>query len=352
MNTVPVVIQLPDEVKELALKVSENKQAEVNTVLNQIFTGTADWESQVDAIEVKDITDTLSIAMADAARKNAKTARLSAEKIFDAKRDEVQAIKAEYDLEDKLWLKAKQIMQIKFKAIEEKAEYKADFVKRYNAEQKELKVQIRINQVQKFNPEINRIEFESMSDESFTMFLTSVEKAYNDRIEKEKQDKLYFVRREEMTRFQDFFTNIADFNLCEFGKISESEYNELKEKVLSAKNSFDAEQERISIENEQLKKEAEEKEKQLAVERSERERIEKELADKLAADAKIEADKLAAEKKANAAPDKSKLLDLAKRLRTPNLPELKSKEASDILTNVKALLEKTAIFIETNCDKL
>ena len=49
------MITLPTEVNELAVKVSANKQVEVQNVLQQIFTGTDDWEKQVDAIEVKDI---------------------------------------------------------------------------------------------------------------------------------------------------------------------------------------------------------------------------------------------------------------------------------------------------------
>ena len=110
---------LPSELNELAVKVSDKKKEEIQTVLKQIFKRTDDWEKQVDAIEVKDISDKMSIELAETARKNAKTARLNAEKIFDAKRDEVQRLKSEYDLEDKLWLKAKQIMQLKFKAIEE-----------------------------------------------------------------------------------------------------------------------------------------------------------------------------------------------------------------------------------------
>ena len=125
------IITLPTEVKELAARVSCNKQSEVQTILQQIFIGTEDWEKQVDEIEVKDINDKMSIQLAEVARKNSKQARLNAEKIFDAKREEVQCLKAEFDLEDKLWLKAKQVMQIKFKAIEEKAEWKANFVKRF-----------------------------------------------------------------------------------------------------------------------------------------------------------------------------------------------------------------------------
>ena len=145
-----IAIILPPEVEELVKKVTAEKKQEVNIILNQIFNGTASWEKQIDAIEIKDINDKMGISMADAARKNVKNARLAAEKIFDAKRDKVQQIKSEYDLEDKLWLKAKQVMQIKFKSIEEKAEWKSRFVERYEAEQKELRTQLRIEKNKPF----------------------------------------------------------------------------------------------------------------------------------------------------------------------------------------------------------
>ena len=46
METTLVII--PNEVQQLAAKVTAEKQQEVSNVLNQIFTGTADWENQVD----------------------------------------------------------------------------------------------------------------------------------------------------------------------------------------------------------------------------------------------------------------------------------------------------------------
>lgn len=55
------LVLLPPEVKEIAVKVSEEKQHEVNEILTQIFNGTADWEKQVDAIKVKDVNDVMSI---------------------------------------------------------------------------------------------------------------------------------------------------------------------------------------------------------------------------------------------------------------------------------------------------
>ena len=126
--------------------------------------------------------------MANVARKNAKEARLNAEKIFDAKRAEVQAAKVEFDTEDKLWLKAKQIMQIKFKAIEEKAEYKADFVRRYEQQQKELRTQKRIVEVSKYG-EINRVEFENMTDPNFKTFLAGLKASHEEKILAEEKRK-------------------------------------------------------------------------------------------------------------------------------------------------------------------
>lgn len=324
------IITLPIEVNELAVKVSANKQAEVQAVLQQIFTGTDGWEKQVDAINVKDINDKMSIELAEVARKNSKQARLSAEKIFDAKREEVQNLKAEFDLEDKLWLKAKQVMQIKFKAIEEKAEWKANFVKRFEAEQKELRTQKRINEVSKFG-EINRIEFEAMSDESFNSFLSGLKSTYEAKIEadrKAEEERLAQIEAE-------------------------------KQRQLA-----------IEAENKRLKAEAEEKEKALIIERKKQQeileeanrkakaeaeekiRLQKEIDDKKAKELAELKKKELQEKALKSAPDKEKLEKLALSLKSLVMPDLSTNEAKEILKNIKTLIEKTVIFINTKADSL
>lgn len=281
-------LTLPAEVNELAVKVSANKQAEVQTVLQQIFTGTDDWEQQVDAIEVKDINDKMSIELAEVARKNSKQARLRAEKIFDSKRAEVQQLKSEFDLEDKLWLKAKQVMQLKFKAIEEKAEWKANFVKRFEAEQKELRTQKRINEVTKY-AEINRIEFEAMSDESFNSFLSGLKSTYEAKIEAER--------------------------------------NAEAEKV--AKEKADAEaREQQRLENERLKAEAEKREKEIEAER---------------AKAKAEADRIDAENKAKLKSEQEAKAKLEAELQAKKDAEIKAEnERKQFELKAKAEAEKLA----------
>lgn len=181
------IIQLPEEVQAIALRVSDEKRAEVTTTLQSVFSGTADWKAQVDAIVVADQSDKMGMNLAKTARLNAKNARLAAEKLFDQKRDEVQAQMLSYQTEDKLWLKAKQTMQILFKEIEAVAEYKEKTAERYEKEQHELKIQTRLTSLASVNPEISRQEIELMSDASFETFLAGLVKAKEDAEKAERE---------------------------------------------------------------------------------------------------------------------------------------------------------------------
>jgi len=244
---------LPIEVSELSAKVPESKKIEVETILSQVFAGTNTWAGQVDAIAITGPSDSMAIEMADVARKQAKAARIAAEKVFDAKRDEVQQLKAEFDLEDKLWLKAKQVMQLRFKSIEEKAEWKANTKKRFEAEEKEKKTVERMEQVTVYSQTVSRFEVESMTDTSFVLFLDGLKTAYIHRIEQEKKEQ---EEREEAQRIE-------------------------KEKIEAQR-----------IENEKLKAEKAETEKALAIERqkAEKERAEKEAL--IANNERIERDRI------------------------------------------------------------
>lgn len=223
------LVVLPQEVSVLSERVATEKREEVNNILNQLFAGTESWKQQIANITVKDHTDKMAMSIADTARLNVKKARLDAEKLFDAKRYEVQRLKSEFDLEDKLWLKSKQIMQEMFKSLEQEAEYKANTAKRYEIEQKETRTQERLQKVIVYNPTVSRFDIENLSDEMFNVFLSGLEKEHNDRIEAEKKAEAERIAKEKAEA---------------------------------------AERERIRLDNERLKKEAEQKEKELAAERA------------------------------------------------------------------------------------
>jgi hypothetical protein len=353
-----LVVVLPSEVAEIAKNVSVEKRNEVQAVLNHVFNGVAKMREQLDCVTVTDANDKVNMKLANTIRLGVRQVRLEAEKTFDAKRADVHQQMLSYKTEDSLWLKAKQTMQILTKEIEENARWKEETKERFEAEQKELKVQQRMLKVSKVAPEMLRSEFENMSDETFEMFFTGIEKAFNDKIEVEK-------------------------------KVEEERIAKEKAEI--------AERERIRNENEQLKAEAEAKEKQLADERAkakaerkkieEAAKIEREEADRklkaeqeaarIAAEkAKAEKDKLeaelrakaeadenakkeaeakvieeqkakeAAEKKAKNASDKTKLIELAVQIDGLNMPEIKGEEAQKILSDVKTLLSKVSVFIK------
>lgn len=358
--------KLPQEVAIIAENVSVEKRNEVQTVLNHVFNGVSKMREQLENISVKDQNDEISMKLAGTVRLAVKRERLDAEKKFDAKRAEVQQEMLGFKTLDSLYLKAKQIMQIQTKELEEIALFKEETKKRFESEQKELKIQTREIRLGKymFAPDINRKDFENMSDESFELFFAGIEKAHNDRIEAEKKAEAERIAKEK----------------------AEAE-----------------ERERIRKENEQLKAEADRKEKELAAERAKAEaekkaiedkaRKEKEEADKkLKAEqqkAREAADKAAAEKakleaaikakadaefkaqkekeakeladakakaeserKAKNAPEKTKLLSFAEKLKGIERPEIQSEDATKIMQNVDVLIDKIVNYITENASKL
>lgn len=355
-----IIELLPVEIKDLALKVNPEKQKEVQVVLNQIFAGTADWEKQVDLIEVKDVNDKMSIQLADTARKNAKQARLNAEKIFDAKRDEVQIRMSSDKLEDALWLKSKQIMQLKFKHIEEKAEFKANYVQRYEAEQKKLRTEIRLQKVLKFNPGIQQVEIENLSDEMFNIFLSGIEKTYNDKIEAERKAEAERIQKEkeaEAERQRIIAENErlkkeqieSEKKAAEERKKQEAIIAEQKKKEFALKQKADAER---KIAEEKAKKEKEIADAKLKAEKEKSEKLQAALKQKAEAE-RIEKERIEKEKqKALKAPDKQKIKLFATNISSLQLPEVSSKEANHIILEAKKYITKLVNYLEEKSDEL
>jgi len=400
-----LTIVLPQEVAQIAESVSIEKRNEVQTVLNHVFNGVSKMREQLDGVTVADPNDKVNMKLANTIRLGVRQVRLKGEEIFDAKRLEVQQRMAGDKAEDALWLKSKQVMQILTKEIEQNARWKEETKERYEAEQKELKVQQRILKIAKVAPEMARTEFESMSDETFEMFFTGIEKAYNDnieaekkaeeeRIEKEKKNIIHAERTKIALPFYEFWSEFE--KKLHLGEQSESDFDNFMTRIQAAKANKELQIEKQRKENERLKAEAEAKEKQLAYERakaeaerkkieeaakkereenerklkaeqesariaaekaaSEKQKLEAEIKAKQDADekarkeaeAKIIADqklKEAAEKKAKNAPDKTKLIELASQIDGLNMPEIKSEEAQKILADVKILLSKVSVFI-------
>ena len=352
-----LAVVLPNEVAEIAKNVSVEKRNEVQTVLNHVFNGVSKMREQLDSVIVTDANDKVNMKLANTIRLGVRQVRLDAEKTFDAKRAEVQQQMLSYKTEDSLWLKAKQTMQILTKEIEENARWKEETKERYEAEQKELKVQQRIVKVSKIAPELSRVDFENMPDELFEIFFAGLEKIYNDSIEAEKKAEAERIEKEK--------AEIAERERIRKENEQLKAEAEAKEKQIIEERAK-AEAERKAME-EAAKKEREEAERKLKIEQetariaaekaaTEKAKLEAEIKAKAEAEAKARKEaeakliaeqktKEAAEKKAKNAPDKIKLIALAAQIDGLNMPEIKSEEAQTILLNVKTLLSKISVFI-------
>lgn len=254
--------------------------------------------------------------LANTIRLGVRQVRLDAEKTFDLKRSEVQNAMLSFKTEDSLWLKAKQTMQILTKEIEETAKWKEDTKARFDAEQKELKTQERVLKVSKFS-EISRAEFESMSDDTFEMFLSGIEKQYNERIEAEKKAELDRIEREK--------AEIAERERIRL------ENEMLKKEAEEKAKELEAERQKADIERkaveEKARKEREEAEKKLQAER-EVSRLAEEKASKEKAAAKAEVERLEAKYKAKVQAERDAE---SKRIKELQDAELKAKKEAEKL---------------------
>ena len=187
---------LPIELSTLANEVDESKRIAVTTSLNDVFNKTQALLESVEQIEISSPDETDKMKLANTLRLEAKNERLAAEKLFDAKRSDVQQQMARYKTEDALYLKAKQTMQIQYKHIEEVAEYKAKFAERYEAEQKELRYAERVAKLQPYNVDLTFINLREMPDESFQAFLNQQETLRLAAIEQEKREEAARIEAE------------------------------------------------------------------------------------------------------------------------------------------------------------
>jgi hypothetical protein len=275
----------------------KTKQNQIAETLGLFFNKAAEWDTTIQSIVITSPEETGKMKMAREGRLTLKNMRLEAEKIVKAKRDEIKYAIADFVLEDKLWLKAGQMIEATFKNLETKLEEKEKFAERWEAERKEKLRAERLALLLPFGYVSEKgVNLADMDEDTFQKFKLGLETAKREREEAERKAEEERIAREK----------------------AEAE-----------------ERARIKAENERLKAEAEAKEKKLAEERVKAEAERKEMELKLAklkaeAEAKLklereEKEKLQAEIRAKAeAEEKAK-----REAEMKALAELKAKRKAE-----------------------
>lgn len=296
----------------------ESKGLEVTSSLTEFFNEAGNWEKTVQDLVITSPTETGKMKMAREGRLHLRSMRLRAEQIVKSRRETIKARMADDVLEDKLWLKAGQMVKATFENLETKLEEKEKFAERWEAEQKQKLIEQRLKLLEPVKDfcAIYYIGQANLGEITHEQFLELLDQA----------KKLQKADQEE--------------------KADEADKKREQEERLK--------------QAEQEKREAEEK---LEKERQDKKRLEAELKAKEEAEAKAkreaeqkaEADRKAkeeAERRERGAPDKTKLINLAVQLNEMVLPNLHSAEAQKILIDVKTLLGRVSKFIHEKTETL
>lgn len=355
METTEVTSELVQLVETSGLEVT--KQNQIAETLGVFFNKAAEWDATIKSIVITSPEETGKMKMAKEGRLTLKNMRLEAEKIVKAKRDEVKYAMANFVLEDKLWLKAGQMMEATFKNLETKLEEKEKFAERWEAEQKETRKQKRIELITPYVADWQFLDLYNMTDEAFETMLSGAKlqheakieaerKAEEERIAKEKAEAEERARIKAENEKLKLEAEAKEKQLADERAKAEAERKAMEAKAVKLKAEADAKLKAEKAANEKLqaeiraKAEAEEKAKKEAEAKASAELKAKQLADK----------------KAKSAPDKDKLFAFSKLvIELPfnlKVDDLNSEEAKKIMGDAIGLLTKVSRFIDDKAELL
>lgn len=333
----------------------KTKQNQIAEALGSFFKKASEWDDTIKSIVITSPDEAGKMKMAKEGRLTLKNMRLDAEKIVKAKRDEVKYRMANDVLEDKLWLKAGQMMEATFKNLETKLEEKEKFAEIWEANRKSKLKSERIEELDPYSEFVSFdfIDLGGMSIEAYENLLNGAKlqlQAKEDAIRKSEEERIKKEKEEEEERER---IRVENEKL-------KAEQEALKKQL---------EEERIKADNERkiaeeaAKKEREEQELKLKAEQEANAKLEAEIKAKEAFTAKEKKDaedkrnaeikaKELAEKKAQSAPDKIKLIEFANDIDIIIGPYLISDEAKLILNNAEILLTKVSTYIREKSENL
>lgn len=300
----------------------------ITSSLEKFFQSAKEHEDTIDAIKITSPDQTDKMQLARTIRLQIRQKRLEAKKIMQENRDRVKAAMASYTLEDKLWLKAFQMLEAVCDNLETKAEEKEKFAERWEAEQKAQRTENRLDALLEFaigDIENYRSIVADMTDDVFSSYLNGLKAERQAKIEADRKAEQERIAREKAEAEERERVRKENERLRKEAEERERAYKAEQERQRKEREEAEAKarKERMEIER---KAEAERRkhEEALAKERAERERLQREQREREAAEEKrLEEERKEQERKAKA-PDKQKLMAWVRSFEMPDPPSMKS----------------------------
>jgi len=247
------------------------------------------------------------------------------------------------------------VLEALIKPVEENLEKQEKFAENLEKERLEKQFEERVEKLSKYVNDVSLYSLKDMADEVFENLLAgckaNFEKAQQEQKDAEEKQKEEQARQQKWHNRQIELAQLWDYIQEEVtANTSDEEYNKIIQQAKKDKKDYEDDQEKIRLQNIELQKQIdkdrkakEEAENKLREEREAQ--LKKEADEKASADAKLKSDE-EAKIKALLAPDIDKLLDFAKRIRTIEVPAVKSNSANTILAESLKLLIQVAETIE------
>jgi colicin import membrane protein len=277
------------------------------------FQQAQEWETKAKTIVITDVSQ-------KAEMKQAREARLALKKIRCDAEDTRKNLKEQSLRVGKAIDGIANVIKALVTPIEEHLEKQEKFVENLEIEKKEKLNSERVAQLSQYILDVSLYNLKEMSEEGFKQLLESSKIAYEARVEAERKAEEERIAKEKAEK---------------------------------------EEQERIKAENEKLKAEAIEREKQIAAERAKAQaeaeakaRVEAELRAKEEAEAEKQREFEEAKRLAQLAPDKDKLLEFANSITLLEFPELESENTKKLMDTVRQKLVDLNLYIVKEIGKL
>ena len=237
------------------------KRNQITELLGSFFAKAAEWNSTIESLVITDPNDTGKMKVAREGRLTLRGYRLDGEKVIKQKRDEVKFRMNNDVLEDKLLLKAGQIMELTFKNLETKLEEKEKFREIWEAKERERVKAERLEEIlpyQEFIP--STIDFGALSLEDYNKILGSakaakVQKELDDQkqreayAEYERKEALKAERGEKIKPYYQFI-NLDLHIIPDLGEVSEDDFAKLIAEFAKLKKAKEDEDEKLRKDNE------------------------------------------------------------------------------------------------------
>ena len=240
------------------------KRNQITELLGSFFAKAAEWNSTIESLVITDPNDTGKMKVAREGRLTLRGYRLDGEKVIKQKRDEVKFRMNNDVLEDKLLLKAGQIMELTFKNLETKLEEKEKFREIWEAKERERVKAERLEEIlpyQEFIP--STIDFGALSLEDYNKILGSAKAAkVQKELDEQKQREAYAelqrkeaLKAERGEKIKPYyqFINLDLHIIPDLGEVSEDDFAKLIAEFAKLKKAKEDEDEKLRKENELMK---------------------------------------------------------------------------------------------------